>query len=68
MMSDLNKKIWAVVSERGVEASGLSYDAAVNLRRILETEKLHGLCVVTDSAARRETHQISSRTKSPGKN
>ena len=64
-MSELNKENWAVVSERGVEASELSYDAALNLRRTLEKDKINGLCVVTNAAARREAHLITLRTKSP---
>lgn len=58
-MSELDKKVWAVISERGVEASSLSYGAAVNLRLSLESERIHGLSVVTDAAARREAQQIS---------
>lgn len=66
-MSELDEKAWAVISERGVEASGLSYGAAVNLRRALESEKIHGLSVVTDAAARREAQQITLRNASPRK-
>ena len=58
-MSELDEKIWAVVSERGVEASALTYAAALDLRRSLEAEKINGLCVVTDPAARREAHQMT---------
>lgn len=60
-MSELHEKVWAVISERGVEASGLSYDAAMNLMRTLESERIHGLSVVTDAAARREAQQITLR-------
>jgi hypothetical protein len=53
-MSELKQQRWAVISERGVEASGLSYEDAVRLRRSLDGEKVYGLCIVTDEAARRE--------------
>lgn len=62
-MSELDEKVWAVISERGVEASGLTYSAALNLRRSLESERIHGLSVVSDAAARREAQQISLRVK-----
>lgn len=58
-MSELNEKIWAVISERGVEASGLSYGGALTLRHALESERIHGLSVVTDAAAHREAQQIT---------
>lgn len=54
LMSELNEAHWAVISERGVEASGLSYDDAVRLRRELDGEKIYGLCIVTDKAAARD--------------
>lgn len=66
-MSELDEKAWAVISERGVEASGLSYGAALNLRRTLESERVHGLSIVTDAAARREAHQITLSNAPPRK-
>ena len=57
-MGELNEKSWAVTSERGCEAAGLTYDDAVRLIRRLKEEKVSGLCVITDEAAR--------RLKSPG--
>lgn len=62
-MSELDKKVWAVISERGVEASSLSYGDALTLRLTLESERIHGLSVVTDAAARREAQQITLRVK-----
>lgn len=51
-MSELNDPRWAVISERGCEASSLGYDEAVRLLRRLDGEKVHGLCIVTAEAAR----------------
>jgi hypothetical protein len=52
-MSELREQRWSVVSERGCEASGVNYDAAAGLVRQLRGEKIHGLCVISDEAARR---------------
>ena len=54
LMSELSEQHWAVISQRGVEASGLTYDDAVILRRELEGKKIYGLCIVTDEAAERD--------------
>lgn len=43
---------WAVISERGSEATDLTYDEAQELMRRLTAEGVHGLCVVTNEAAR----------------
>jgi hypothetical protein len=56
-MSELNEKRWAVISERGVEASELIYDDALKLSRKLGSEKVHSLCIVTSEAAQRDAHQ-----------
>lgn len=55
-MSELQEKRWAVISGRGVEASGLTYDEALKLRRRLDGEKVFGLCIVSDEAAERDAH------------
>lgn len=52
-MSELREQRWSVVSERGCEASGVNYAAAAELVRRLRSEKIHGLCIVSDEAARR---------------
>ena len=52
-MSELNERRWAVLSERGSEQSGLSYEEAAALVARLRGERVSGLCVVTDSAAAR---------------
>ncbi len=51
-MSELTKRRWAVISENGCEASGLNYEEALKLMRRLDNERVHGLCIVTDEAAR----------------
>jgi hypothetical protein len=52
-MSELREQRWSVVSERGCEASGVNYDEAATLVRRLRGEKIHGLCIISDEAARR---------------
>jgi hypothetical protein len=52
-MSELREQRWSVVSERGCEASGATYEEAAGLVRRLRGDKVHGLCVISDEAARR---------------
>ena len=52
-MSELRERVWAVVSERGCEARGVDYADAASLVARLRTEKISGLCIVTDFAAGR---------------
>lgn len=51
-MSELGEPRWAVISERGCEASGLKHEEAVELMHRLVSRKVHGTCVVTNDAAR----------------
>lgn len=51
-MSELMEQRWAVISEHGSEASGLTFDEAHALLLRLDSERVHGLCIVTDEAAR----------------
>jgi len=60
-MSGLTDNKWAVVSERGREATGLSHEDARRLVHRLAGEGRHGLCIMTDDAASR----IDPRVKSP---
>ncbi len=53
MESELDERAWAVVSERGCEASDLTYDQAVEVESRLLAEKVYGLCIVTKEAAAR---------------
>jgi predicted Rossmann-fold nucleotide-binding protein len=50
-MSELREGRWAVMSERGREATGLAYEDAAELVHRLKGEGLSGLCVITGGAA-----------------
>jgi hypothetical protein len=50
-MSEMNERRWAVMSERGREATGLEYAEAGALVKRLRNDGLSGLCVITDAAA-----------------
>jgi hypothetical protein len=50
-MSELSEPRWAVLSERGSEAAGLTYEEAAALARELRGRDISGLCVITDEAA-----------------
>ena len=52
-MSELNEQRWAVISERGREAAGLTYAEAAELMSRLKGERVHGTCVITAEAAAR---------------
>jgi hypothetical protein len=52
-MSELREKHWAVISERGAEASGLTYTEARELVQQLIADGLHGLAIITANAANR---------------
>jgi hypothetical protein len=66
-MSELNEALWSVLSERGCEASRLSYAAAARLVAQLAREPVYGLCIVTDAAAARLNHHESAPAKTPAK-
>jgi hypothetical protein len=51
---ELQEKIWGVISERGCEATDLTYYEAAALMRKLDGEKVYGLCIVTSETANRE--------------
>ncbi|HYJ47577.1 MAG TPA: hypothetical protein VEV81_13265 [Pyrinomonadaceae bacterium] len=52
-MSELTEQLWAVLSERGCEARGLTYADAHRMMLELKRKKVSGLSVITDDAARR---------------
>ena len=52
-MGELDEKRWAVISERGCEATRVAHVEALELVRRLKAEKLSGLCVITEQAASR---------------
>jgi len=53
MASELGKEKWSILSDRGLEASGLAHEDARRLVHRLAGEGRHGLCIVTDEAASR---------------
>ena len=55
MTSDLESKKWSVISERGCEASSVTHEEARRLVHRLGAEGRHGLCIISDEAARRLT-------------
>jgi len=64
-MSELKEPRWAVLSERGREESGLSYEEAAGLVARLRAERLSGLCVISDEAASRLPLAKKPARKSP---
>lgn len=51
-LSELEEPRWAVVSFDGLAAAGLTYEQAVKVMADLDTDKIAGLCIVTDEASR----------------
>lgn len=64
MVSELGSEKWAVISERGCEATSLTHEEARRLVHRLAGEGRHGLCIVTDEAASRITAVKSSNASS----
>lgn len=68
-MSTLNERLWAVLSERGREAAGLTYEEAAVLVRELRAGgntnggKISGLCIVTTRAAEHIAPAKKSKVK-----
>ena len=61
MISDLQIKNWAVLCERGCEATHLTHEEARRLVHKLASEGCHGLCIVTDDAARFTTPAVETK-------
>ena len=53
MKSELGREQWAVISDRGCEATGLTHEDARRLVHRLAGEGRHGLCIIRDEAASR---------------
>jgi hypothetical protein len=51
--SELDEPCWSVVSFDKREAGGLPYRQAAALMALLDAHGIHGLCVITDEAAKR---------------
>ena len=60
MTSDLENHQWSVISERGCEAGSLTHEEARRLVHRLGGEGRHGLCIISDEAAKRLTTSESS--------
>jgi len=67
MTSDLESKKWSVISERGCEASSLTHEEARRLVHRLGAEGRHGLCIISDEAARRLTEGASADLQATSK-
>lgn len=71
-MSEIMERRWAVISERGSEATDLTFDEAHALLRRLSDEGTHGLCIVTNEAARHFLREGSTASQlkqpSPSRN
>ena len=67
-MSELTEQRWAVLSERGCEATGLTYAQAAELMRALMRERVSGLSVITDAAASRATSTVNQQARHPNTN
>ena len=67
-MSELTERRWAVLSERGCEATQLTYAQALEMMRALQRERVSGLSVITDDAARRAARNINPQTRPPNSN
>jgi hypothetical protein len=52
-MGELNEQRWGVLSERGCEATGLTYADAAGLMRRLLHQRVSGISIITNDAARR---------------
>lgn len=64
MASELEKESWSVISERGCEASGLTHEEARRLVHRLGGEGRHGLCIISDEAARRMNPSLPPQASS----
>ncbi len=53
MSSELVRESWAVISDRGCEATGLTHEDARRLVHRLAGDGRHGLCIISDEAASR---------------
>jgi len=51
--SELDERMWSVVSFERCEAAGLTYNEAVKKLAELQERHVNGLCIVTDEAAER---------------
>jgi hypothetical protein len=67
MTSELESKTWSVISERGCEASSVTHEEARRLVHRLGAEGRHGLCIISDEAARRMHENASMDSEATSK-
>lgn len=60
---ELARALWSVISFEGVAARNLNYDEAIQTLKKLESQKVFGLCIVTDEAAARITESSKQKAK-----
>ena len=63
MASELGNEKWAVLSHLGLEAISLTHEEARRLVHRLASEGRHGLCIVSDEAARRMNNSVSQTNR-----
>lgn len=63
LMSELTEPVWAVMSERGCEATSLTYDEARKLSERLGGEGIYGRCIITARAAHNLTPASQNQEK-----
>lgn len=51
--SELETPHWSIVTFEGIAVSNLKYEEAVEWVKKLDSQKISGLCIVTDEAAAR---------------
>ena len=61
MIGELQTESWAVLSDRGCEATHLTHEEARRLVHKLASEDRHGLCIVTNEAAETVTPLAETR-------
>ena len=64
-MSELTRPNWGVISERGTEATELTYAQAHELIERLGREGIYGRCIVTSKAAHRLQEASKETTTEP---
>lgn len=53
VLSELHQPIWSVVSFEKIMKNNLTYDKASKKLEKLQSEKVSGLCIITDEASDR---------------
>lgn len=51
--SELSEPRWSVVTYESIAAANLTYEEALELAKKLDSQKISGLCIITNQAAAR---------------